>query len=91
MTECLVWAAGQGYARVDLLGMSPEVAAALAAGRDLPEAQRHSRDVFNWKLGARPKPLPPAHVLIVNRALRPLVHAGLRWPGLRRVLERRLS
>jgi hypothetical protein len=91
MTECLCWASGMGFVSADMLAMSPEIAATLLSGAGLSEEQRRNRDLFNLRLGARPKLLPPAHLLVVNPALRPVVYAGLRWPRLRRAVEKRVG
>jgi Acetyltransferase (GNAT) domain len=90
MTECLIWASAVGHAYADLVGMSPEIAAKVLANTGLSEQERRSRDIFNLRLGARPKLLPPAHLLIVNPALRRALYRGLRWRRLRIALYRRV-
>jgi hypothetical protein len=91
MTECLLWASANGYAAADVVSMSPEIAAKVLANEELSEEQARSRDVFHLRLGARPKLLPPAHVLVVNRVLRPMVYSGLRWRRLRLAIEQRVG
>ena len=91
MAECLAWAAESGYAAADVVSMSPDVAAAFVSGSGLDERQEKSRDVFNLRFGARPKPLPPAQLLVVNPATRLIVYAALRRPQLRRLLERSIG
>lgn len=91
MTECLVWAAAEGYVSADMLAMSPEIATSILSNAVLTEAQRHGRDVFNLRLGARPKLLPPAHLFVTSRLLRGVVYSGLRWRRLRRAIEQRVG
>ncbi len=88
MVECLTWAAAQGLEEADMLSLAPDTAAAILAGVPLSEQQRRSRDMFNLRLGARPRLLPPAHLLIVNPLLRRAGNVALGWPRLRRALER---
>jgi hypothetical protein len=90
MTECLIRASAMGFAEADMLSMAPDIAAAILAGQPLSEEQSRSRDRFNLRLGARPKFLPPAHLLVVNPALRRAVYPALRWPRLRQALEARV-
>ena len=90
MTECLTWASTMGFAEADMLSMAPDIATAILAGQPLSEEQSRSRDRFNLRLGARPKLLPPAHVLVVNPVLRRAAYPALRWPRLRRALETRV-
>ena len=90
-TECLIWAATRGFVSVDVAGMAPEIAAGLLSGRRLAEEHRQSRDVFHLRLGARPRMLPPAHLLVVSPALRRIAYAALRWSWLRNALERRVA
>ena len=90
-TECLIWAAARGFRSVDVAGMAPEIAAGLLLNGRLPEEHRQSRDVFHLRLGARPKLLPPAHLLVLNPALRRIAYAALNWQRLRSVLESRVG
>ena len=91
MTECLTWASEMGFASADLVGMSPEIATRILANEGLTEEQARSRDIFNLRLGARPKLLPPAHFLIVDPTLRRVVYSGLRWKRLRNMLEKQIG
>ncbi len=91
MAECLAWAAESGYAAADVVSMSPDVAAGFVSDSGLGERQRGSRDAFNLGFGARPKPLPPAQLLVVNPVARPLIYAALRRPRLRSMLERSIG
>jgi len=89
-TECLIWASALGLGSADVVSMSPAIAAKVLANEELSDEQGRSRDVFHLRLGARPKLLPPAQLLVVNPAFRRAVYAGLRWPRLRMALERRV-
>lgn len=91
MAECLLWASAHGFEAADVLSMSPEIAAALLNAGTLSEVERHSRDAFNLRFGARPKRLPFAHLLIPGPFLHHLAHAGLRWKALRAAVERRIG
>lgn len=90
MVECLIWASSQGFRAADMVSMRPDIAAGFMSTGGLSEEQRRSRDVFNLRLGARPKFLPPAHLLVVNPALRRAAYPALRWPRLRQALETRV-
>ena len=89
--ECLAQASAAGYAAADMVAMSPDLAARLLAGEGRAEEHSRGRDVFNLRLGARPKLLPPAHLLVLNPALRGMAYAALRWQRLRSVLESRVG
>lgn len=91
MVECLIQAAALGFSEADMVSLSPDTAAAILAGAQLSETQRRSRDMFNLRFGAKPKLLPPAHLLVLNPALRRATNLVLRWPTLRQALERRVA
>ena len=91
MTECLIWASAAGFESADVGSLSPRIAARLLANEVLVEDERHSRDAFNLRFGARPKLLPPAQLLVVNPIVRRIVYAGCRWPWLRHALEKRVG
>jgi hypothetical protein len=90
-TECLMWAAQRGFLSADVASMAPDIAAGLLSGGRLAEEHRQSRDIFHLRLGARPKMLPPAHLLVVSPVLRTVAHVALRWDRLRGLLERRVA
>ena len=89
--ECLIWASALGYGFADVVRMLPEIAVKVLANEELSEEEGRSQDVFHLRFGARPKLLPPAHLVIVNPTLRRVVYWGLRWPRLRMALERRVT
>lgn len=90
--DTLGWASAQGYGIVDFAGMDPGIAEALVSGRPLSEAQRQSRDMFNLRLGAKPKLVPPAQLLILNSAARRLFEVMRFCPHLQKqILQRALS
>ncbi len=80
--EALGWACDWGYQTVDFAAIDPGIAETILAGRELDAAQLRSRDMFNLRLGARPRLLPPARLLIVNPLLRRLFRLAGRLPGL---------
>lgn len=82
----LFWAADQGYAVADFAGMDPRVGARLAAGESLDEDMRRGRDAFNYRLGARPLFLPPAHLWLSL----PVWRWAFRLARSRPALEKRL-
>lgn len=81
--ETLRWANAQGYTEADFVGCDRDFALSVLEGRPLTPAQQQSHHLFNLRLGARPRLLGPALVLIVNPGVRTLVSAILRVPGLR--------
>jgi hypothetical protein len=91
MTECLLWATGQRYETADFAGMSMDVATARLAGAELSEEQEHSRDLFHLRLGATPRLLPPARLLVLSPALRSLVDLGLGYEPIRSSLFHRIG
>jgi hypothetical protein len=76
--ECLLWASQSGYCVADALGMSAEIADAMMSGRGFTQEHSRSRDTFNVRLGARPRQLPPAQLLIMNPLGRRVAAAVLR-------------
>ena len=68
--ECLLWAAEQGCTHADFVGMSPEVASAVLTGESPSEHLLAARDWFNLRLGAMPRLLPAAQLLVPNPYLR---------------------
>lgn len=84
--EALGWAVDWGYREVDFLALDRGIALRLLADEALSEEQRRSRHLFNLRLGAQPLLLPSAHVLVVNRVLRPAVGFGLRFPRVQQAL-----
>ena len=90
-TECLRWASAAGFASADLMGISPDIATRILANEPLTDDQYRGRDAFSLSLGARPKLLPPAHLLVVRPGIRRLAYAGLRWQLVESTLERRIG
>jgi hypothetical protein len=90
MTGVLMSAASEGLCSADVVSMSLGGVAAVLAGHDESKATIRGRDMFNLRCGARPKLLPPAHLLVVNPAFRASAYRLLRWRGLRTALERRM-
>lgn len=86
--EALRWAADNGYHFVDFGALDREMAESLLAGRPLTAAQQQSRHTFNLRLGAQPKLLPPAQLLILNPVLRGMVNVCSRYRPLGRWLFR---
>ncbi|MDB6114406.1 MAG: hypothetical protein JWQ62_1351, partial [Lacunisphaera sp.] len=72
MVEALSWAHDRGYETVDFAGLDHRIAETLISGGLLDESQRRSRHMFNLRLGAEPRILPPARLLVLNPALRQL-------------------
>jgi hypothetical protein len=85
-TESLLWAATSGFSVADIVGVSPRVASAVLAGRQLNVDEARTRDVFSLRLGARPKFLPPAQLLVLNPGLRAALDLGFRAEWVRRRL-----
>ncbi len=73
--ESLRWACAVGYRTVDFAACDRQLAESLLAGRPLSLGQQQSRHMFNLRLGASPRVLPPAHLLVLNRALRAIIGA----------------
>jgi hypothetical protein len=72
MVEALGWAQARGYTLVDFVSLAPDIAEILVSGGLLSEQQQRSRDVFNLRLGAEARLLPPARLLVTNPVLRQL-------------------
>lgn len=89
--EALGWACDRGYALADFAGMDPDIAASLLAGHSLTPEQARSRDLFNLRLGAQPKLLPPARLLVVNPLLRQIHRTLGTIPAVDRLVLRRLG
>jgi hypothetical protein len=86
--EVLRWAAENDCHFADFGALDREMAESLLAGRPLTTAQQQSRHTFNLRLGARPKLLPPAQLLVLNPMLRTMVNACSRCRPLGRWLFR---
>jgi len=84
-------AADQGYRFVDFGALDRPLAEALLAGQPPTPAQLQSRHTFNLRLGAQPKLLPPAQLLVLNPVLRGMVNVSSRCRPLGRWLFRALS
>lgn len=89
--EAIRWACEAGYATVDFGGIDPITAETLLSGAALTEEQKRTRDMFNLRLGAEPKLVPPARLLVVKPALRIVFAAAFRSRTLRRWILQRLS
>jgi lipid II:glycine glycyltransferase (peptidoglycan interpeptide bridge formation enzyme) len=89
--EAIGWAHDRGYQTVDFVGLDPQIAETLATGGQLTESQLRSRHMFNLRLGAEPKLLPPARLLVVNPVVRQLYHLGSRCRPINNWLQRRLG
>jgi hypothetical protein len=89
--EAFGWACDRGYAAVDFVALDAQITETLLSGGKLTEAQRSSRDIFHLRLGARPKLLPPARILVVNPTLRRLHGLLSLFPALQRSLLQRLG
>lgn len=83
----LRWANAEGYKVVDFAGCDHDFALAVLEERPLTQAQQRSRDVFNLRLGAEPRLLTPAQILIMNRGARTFVNTVLRVPVLRKAIQ----
>jgi len=90
MVETLVWASENGYSSVDLVAIDPGIARTVLSGVALSGPQLKSRDLFHLRLGAQPKLLPPARVLILNPRLRKVWSYLERRTPLAPILMRRL-
>jgi hypothetical protein len=91
MLECLDWACAGGYAEVDFLALDLRIAETLLSGGTLTDEQQRSRDKFNLRLGAQPRLLPPARLLVVNPVLRALYRFACRSRKIENALMRRLG
>jgi peptidoglycan pentaglycine glycine transferase (the first glycine) len=89
--EALGWAADQGYTTVDFAALDHCIAEILLSGGTLTDSQRRSRYTFNFRLGAVPKLLPPARLLVVNPTLRRLHQLFSLVPALQRRLFQRIG
>lgn len=89
--EALGWAADRGYALVDFAGVDLGIAENVSAQRPLTAQQRRSRDLFNLRLGAQPKLLPPAQLLVLRPGLRQLYRVATWFKPLERHLLHKLS
>jgi hypothetical protein len=86
--EALRWASDRGYCFADFGALDRPIAEALLAGQSLTLAQQQTRHTFNLRLGARPKLLPPAQLLVLNPVLRGMVNTCSRCRPLGRWLFR---
>jgi hypothetical protein len=68
--EALGWAFDRGFRFVDFAAIDVGIAEILLAAGKLTDQQRSTRHMFNLRLGATPRLLPPARLLILNRAIR---------------------
>ncbi len=89
--EALGWAADQGYRTVDFAALAPGIAETLLSGGELTADQRRTRHIFNLRLGAEPKLLPPARLLVINPTLRRLYRLLSLIPAMERGLMQRLG
>jgi hypothetical protein len=89
--ESLVWGAQNAYAFADFVGMAPEVAETLLAGKRLSDEQNRGRDRFNLRLGAEPRKLPPAQLFAPSPAIRTLLRCATMLPPVRRALLTRMG
>ena len=89
--EAFGWSCDRGYAAVDFVALDSQIAETLLSGGKLTEAQRSSRDIFHLRLGAQPKLLPPARLLVINPALRRLHRLLGLIPAVERGLMHRLG
>ncbi len=83
--ESLRWANANGYREVDFTNGDRGIALASQEGKSLTKAQQNSRHLFNMRLGAQPRFLPPARFFIVNPGLRVLFNTSIRLPLVRKV------
>jgi hypothetical protein len=89
--EAFSWGGGLGYTLGDFGGVDPNIAQALLEGETMTEEQRQGRHMFVLRLGATPKLLPSAHLLVLNPVVRTLYHLATRIPSLERTLMRKFS
>jgi hypothetical protein len=77
--DAFQWAMQQGYEECDFVAVKPDIARAVLNQVPLSESQRKTRDLFNLRLGGKPKLLPDAWIYIPNPALRLLYKQGSRF------------
>jgi len=80
--ETIKWAWESGYQYCDFAALDRGTAEAMLASIPLTQEQKHSRHLFNIKLGAAPKLLPRAVLFIANPFARDLYRTVVRIPRL---------
>ena len=86
--EAIRWAWEHGFQYCDFVALDPGIAEAMLAGRPLDAKQKRSRHLFNVKMGAAPKLLPPAVIYISDPVVRTIHRVVGRVPLLTALLRK---